>query len=209
MRADFVMLHVPAALPGALLGGFHGLNPAMGWLFAVFLALQRRSRRALLMALLPIAAGHAASVAAIALIILAARSTLPVMPVRLSTALAVLLFGTYKLLTLPRHPRWVGLNVGYTDLAWWSFLMATAHGSGLMLAPLVLGVPGSGEAVWLLLVHNLAMLGVMAAMALLVYLKLGVMAVRRLWVNYDLLWAVCLLLAGAAALTGLLIAPAH
>lgn len=202
-------LFITTMLPSMLLGGFHGLNPAMGWLFAVFLAMQRRSTRTMLLALGPIAAGHAASVAAIALIILVARSTLPVMPVRLSTALAVLLFGAYKLLTLSRHPRWVGLNVGYADLAWWSFLMATAHGSGLMLAPLVLGVPGSGEAVWLLLTHNLAMLAVMAAIALLVYLKLGVIALRRLWVNYDLLWAFFLLLAGAASLTGLLIAPAH
>lgn len=200
---------ITTMLPSALLGGFHGLNPAMGWLFAVFLALQRRSRQTLVLALLPIAAGHVASVAAIALLILAARSTLPVMPVRLSTALAVLLFGAFKLLTLSRHPRWVGLDLGYTDLAWWSFLMATAHGSGLMLAPLVLGAPGSGVAAWLLLAHNLAMLAMMAAMALLVYLKLGVMAVRRLWVNYDLLWALCLLLAGAASLAGLLIAPAH
>jgi hypothetical protein len=200
---------ITTTLPSVLLGGFHGLNPAMGWLFAVFLALQRRSTRTLLLALGPIAAGHAASVAAIALIILVARSTLPVMPVRLSTALVVLLFGTYKLLTLSRHPRWVGLNVGYADLAWWSFLMATAHGSGLMLAPLILGAPGSAETVWLLVAHNLAMLAVMAAMALLVYLKLGVMAVRRLWINYDLLWAACLVLAGAVSFTGLLIAPAH
>jgi hypothetical protein len=196
-------------LPAVLLGAFHGLNPAMGWLFAVFLALQRKSQRVLLTALLPITLGHAVSVAAVALLLLLAQSTLPVGPVRLATALLLLGFGVYKLLTRLRHPRWVGLNIRYWELAWWSFLMATAHGSGLMLAPLVFGLPGADLALGLVTLHTLAMLVVMAGVAQLVYSRLGIAALRRYWINFDLLWAMAVLVAGVIALTGLLVAPAH
>lgn len=202
--------YLPAtALPAALVGGFHGLNPSMGWLFAVFLALQRKSRRVLLTALLPIALGHAVSVAVVALVVFFAQSTLPVQPVRLATAALLLAFGVYKLLTISRHIRWVGLNVGHRELAWWSFLVATAHGSGLMLAPLVLGQPGAASTVGLLAIHSLTMMVVMAGMAMLVYVKLGVATLRSIWINFDLLWLMGLFLAGGLALVGLLVAPAH
>lgn len=206
MTAESLMA---AALPAALFGGFHGLNPAMGWLFAVFLALQRKSQRVLLTALLPIAFGHAASVAVVAAVVYFAQSTLPVQPVRLATAALLLVFGVYKLLTLSRHFRWVGLNVGHRELAWWSFLVATAHGSGLMLAPLVLGQPGAASTIVLLAVHSAAMMIVMAGMAMLVYVRLGVATLRNIWINFDLLWVVGLFLAGGLALAGLLVAPAH
>jgi hypothetical protein len=196
-------------LPTMLLGAFHGVNPAMGWLFAVFLAFQRGSQRVLLTALLPITAGHAASIAAVAALILALQSTLAAGPVRIVTGVALLGFGLYKLLTRLRHPRWVGLKVGYRDLAWWSFLMATAHGSGLMLAPLLLGVPGSEPALELLAIHTLAMLVVMVGVALVVYRRLGVAVLQRYWINFDLLWALALLMAGGIALVGLFVAPVH
>ena len=206
MSADFLPT---TAVPAALLGAFHGLNPAMGWLFAVFLALQRKSQRVLLTALLPIALGHAASAAGVALLIFVAQSTLPIGPVRLATAALVLAFGLYKLVTRLRHPRWVGLNIGYWELGWWSFLMATAHGSGLMLAPLVLGLPGADAALGLVVLHTLAMVAVMAAIAVVVYSRLGLAALGRVWINFDLLWALALLAAGGFVLAGLLIAPAH
>ena len=196
-------------VPTTLLGAFHGVNPAMGWLFAVFLAFQRGSQRVLLTSLAPIAAGHAASIAVVALLVLLLQSTLAAEPARMLTGGALLGFGLYKLLTRLRHPRWVGLKVGYRDLAWWSFLMATAHGSGLMLAPLLLGVPGAEPALGLLTVHTLAMLAVMASVALVVYRRLGVSVLQRYWINFDLLWALALLLAGAVALIGLFVAPAH
>jgi hypothetical protein len=196
-------------VPTTLLGAFHGVNPAMGWLFAVFLAFQRGSQRVLLTSLAPIAAGHAASIAVVALLVGLLQSTLAAEPVRVLTGGALLGFGLYKLLTRLRHPRWVGLKVGYRDLAWWSFLMATAHGSGLMLAPLLLGLPGGGPALGLLTVHTLAMLAVMAAIALVVYRRLGVGVLQRYWINFDLLWALALILAGAVALIGLFVAPAH
>src|SRR5262245_26518572 len=115
-------------MPTTLLGAFHGVNPAMGWLFAVFLASQRGSQRTLLTSLAPIAAGHAASIAVVALAVGLLQSTLAAEPARVLTGGALLAVGLYKLLTRLRHPRWVGLKVGYRDLAWWSFLMATAHG---------------------------------------------------------------------------------
>jgi hypothetical protein len=198
-----------AGLTTTLLGAFHGVNPAMGWLFAVFLALQRKSARELLTALAPITAGHAASIAAVALPVFLLQSTLATGPVRLATAILLFGFGAYKLLSRLRHPRWVGLNVGHRDLAWWSFLMATAHGSGLMLAPVLLGQPGADVAVGLVVLHTLAMLVVMAGIALAVYYRLGVAVLQRYWINFDLLWALALLGAGVIALTGLLIGPAH
>ena len=197
------------ALPTTLLGAFHGVNPAMGWLFAVFLALQRQSQRVLLTALLPITLGHALSLAVVALLIVAAQSTFATRPVQMAMAGLLLGFGLYKLVTRLRHPRWVGLKVGYRDLVWWSFLMATAHGSGLMLAPLLLGLPGAEVALGLVTLHTLAMLAVMAAMALVVYHRLGVVVLQRYWINFDVLWVVALLLAGVIALTGLVVAPAH
>jgi|SRR5581483_9103135 len=193
-------------LVAALLGAYHGLNPGMGWLFAVFLGLQRRSGRVLALSLVPITLGHAASVALIATVVVLAQSIVPLTPLRIVMALALLGFGAYRLRNVSRHGRWVGLNVGYRDLFWWSLLVATAHGSGLMLAPVLLQTADEATSVPLVAVHMAAMLAVMAATAWVVYARLGVAVLKRIWINYDLLWAIGLLFAGAfalvAALTG-------
>lgn len=183
-------------LTAVLIGAFHGINPAMGWLFAVFLALHRRQRAQLFRSLLPIAAGHGLSVALVVAVIAAAQSTLPVQAVRYASAAAVLGFGLYRLARYYRHLRWASLNVSHRDLAVWSFLGATAHGSGLMLAPLVLGLPGGSRAALLVLVHTAAMLAAMAATAVLVHDRFGIASLRRFWLNFDLVWAVALVLAG-------------
>jgi hypothetical protein len=122
-----------------LLGAFHGINPAMGWLFAVALGLQRRSRRALLGALLPLALGHEAAVGAVVLVGLLAGAAVPPGLLRPLAAVALILFGAYKLIRPRSHPRWVGMRLGPWDLALWSFLMSSAHGAGLMLLPVLLG----------------------------------------------------------------------
>src|SRR5918911_3521900 len=173
-------------LVAALLGAYHGLNPGMGWLFAVFLGFQRRSGRVLALALLPITLGHAASVALIAVIVVLGQSVVPLTPLRIAMALALLGFGVYRLRNVSRHGRWVGLNVSYRDLFWWSLLVATAHGSGLMLAPVLLQAPDAEATVPLVAVHMVAMLLVMVATAWLVYAKLGVAVLKRIWINYDL-----------------------
>lgn len=119
-----------------LLGAYHGINPAMGWLFAVALGLQERSRRRVVGALLPIAAGHALSVALVLALLWGARWLMPEGWVRGLVAAVLIGYGGYHLVR-SRHPHWAGMRVGFRDLVFWSFLMATAHGAGLMLAPLL------------------------------------------------------------------------
>lgn len=127
------------------LGAFHGINPGMGWLFAVALGLQEQRRAAVLRALLPIALGHALSIGAVVLLLGLVQRSLPDVWVRWPVAIGLIGFGLYKLFR-SRHPRWVGMRVGFLDLTAWSFLMATAHGAGLMLAPVLLGWSAGGVA---------------------------------------------------------------
>jgi hypothetical protein len=200
----------------ALLGAYHGLNPGMGWLFALSLGLQEKTRRAILTALVPIAVGHAV---AISLTILAVRMVQAVIsPLGLRIVVAVALFGMglYRL-ARARHPRGGGMRVGFRDLFLWSFLMATAHGAGLMLAPVLLAQPhhsmhGAVSSVQALstgvlglavFVHTMGLLVTSGAIALIVYQsyeKSGLGLLQRAWFNFDLLWAVALLVAGVAAL---------
>jgi hypothetical protein len=220
-----LLLHLGLPDPGnlawlglAALGAFHGLNPAMGWLFALALGLQRRSEWAIVRALVFITAGHAASVLLVASILLLMEAFVPLKWVRLASGGVLLAFGMYKLFRYYRHPRWVGMQVGARDLLVWSFLMATAHGAGLMLAPIILSTPMSfaasnqedlahhsqfinlsdTSAVWGLGlgVHTLAMLLVMLPVALVVYKKIGLAFLRRGWINLDVLWGFALILAG-------------
>lgn len=131
----------------AALGAYHGINPAMGWLFAVALGLQRGSRAALYRAFAPIALGHALSVAAIVAVVALSRAVVPTDVLRYAGGAALMAFGLYKLFFNKSHPRWVGMKVGFRDLASWSFLMATAHGAGLMLIPILFNLPaGYGRA---------------------------------------------------------------
>jgi hypothetical protein len=200
----------------AVLGAYHGLNPGMGWLFAVVLGLQERRRSAVLRALPAIAVGHEASIAAVAALLLVAQVVSTASLLRPVGALALVLFGLFKLVRPRAHPRWVGLRVTPRDLAVWSFLMSSAHGAGLMLVPVVLGLPVESEApdlpglslnaallvqqVAAVLVHTLAMLLVMGVVAVVVYERVGVGFLRRAWLNLDPLWAIALIAAGVATL---------
>jgi hypothetical protein len=122
----------------ALLGAFHGLNPGMGWLFAVALGLQEGRRSAVVRALGPIAAGHAASVAAVIALLGVVHFLAAPDALRYVAGLGLLLFGLVKLGGGGAHPRWVGMRVTSRELVGWSCLMATAHGAGLMLVPVLL-----------------------------------------------------------------------
>src|SRR5690606_35033939 len=126
------------------LGAFHGINPGMGWLFAVALGLQEGRRRAVFRALLPIAIGHALSIGAVVLVVGLAQEAIPLEWLRWPIGAGLVLFGGYKLFRM-RHPKWVGMKVSFRDLVTWSFLMASAHGAGLMLVPVLLGW-SAGEA---------------------------------------------------------------
>jgi hypothetical protein len=205
----------------ALLGAYHGINPAMGWLFAVALGLQEGRRRAVLWALPPIALGHLISVGVVAALVGVGQLALPPAPLRLVGAGAVIAFGCYKLVRPRSHPRWVGMRVGAHDLVLWSFLMSSAHGAGLMLVPVLLG-PGAAASAHALhghdtarlasetlglsqaslaaLVHTTAMLAAMAVVAVLVYDRLGVGFLRKAWINTDVAWALSLVGAGALTL---------
>jgi hypothetical protein len=190
----------------AALGAFHGLNPAMGWLFAVALGLQEHRRRAVLAALVPITVGHAVSVGLVALVLATAGLAVPIRGLRLATAFVLIAFGLFRLVRPYAHPRWVGMRVGFRDLVLWSFLMASAHGAGLMVAPVFLGLPGPAERVHpagglvILAAHTVAMLLVMGAVALAIYETVGLALLRRAWVNLDLIWAAALMAAGAVML---------
>jgi hypothetical protein len=207
----------------AALGAYHGLNPAMGWLFAVALGLQEQRRGAVLQALPPIALGHAVAVSLAVLVIGVAQIMVPLDVLRYVCAGVLILFGLYKLIRR-RHPRWVGMRVGFRDLTAWSFLMASAHGAGLMLIPVLLGLSptehmqgahahgthtdhaattGSATVLAELAavgLHTLALFAVMGAVAMVVYEKLGVMILKRTWFNLDLLWAGALVGAGLITL---------
>ncbi len=192
------------------LGAFHGINPAMGWLFAVGLGLQEQKRTAVFRALPPIALGHALSIGIIIAAVLVARINLP------HLALKFALFRA-------RHPNWVGMRVGFGDLTLWSFIMASAHGAGLMLVPLFLksaqGPLAPNVAAIALHIHPSGGLGfdsfstpslltssiavhtfgyllVTGLLAILVYEKLGVGILRRVWFNVDLIWMLALMITG-------------
>lgn len=189
----------------AAFGAYHGLNPGMGWLFALSIGLQRQSERAIALALIPIAAGHAASVALVAGAIVALGTLVSPRELEIASACVLLAFGAYKLRTYYRHPRWVGMKVDMLDLVWWSFLMATAHGAGLMIAPMLVTLsdsPHIAPAPLALAVglHTATMLVVMALVAWIVYKKVGLAVLRTSWVNFDLIWAVALLIVGVVAL---------
>jgi hypothetical protein len=184
------------------LGAGHGINPAMGWLFAVALGLQRGSRRAVWAALGPLAVGHAAAIAAAIVIAGVAGFVLPLDVLRWVTAGLLVGLGAYRLVRA-RHITYGGMRANGRELATWSFLMASAHGAGLMVLPLVLGhAVASVEQTGLqaALVHSAGYLLMTGAIAALVYERIGLGFLRRGWINLDLVWAVALVMTGCATL---------
>ncbi len=191
-----------------LLGAYHGINPGMGWLFAVARGMQEHRTRAVAWSLPPIALGHALSIGAVVLIAGLAQVALPMMYIRVGVAVALVGLGMFKLIR-SRHFRWGGMQVGFRELTIWSFLMASAHGAGLMVLPVVLAGPHAHHhalspdavgGVWATLIHTLGYFTVTAALALLVYQKVGLAMLRRSWFNLDLIWAIALVVTGFVAL---------
>jgi hypothetical protein len=193
------------------LGAFHGINPAMGWLFAVALGLHRHSRAVVAGALVPLAFGHALSIAVVIAALLLLGFVVDQSLLRYAAATLLVGWALYHALYGSRHRVRFGMTVGFAGLAAWSFLMASAHGAGLMLIPVVLPLclaasPG-GEltagalpvALAAVGVHSLAMLAVTGVIALVVYQWVGVAFLRRGWLNLDLVWSIAL------AATGLLL----
>jgi len=198
-----------------LLGAYHGINPGMGWLFAVALGMQEGRRGAVLRALVPLGAGHALAVAAAVGAALAIGFAIPVAGLRWPIAGVLVSLGVLRLFR-HRHPRWGGMRVSMTGLTVWSFLMATAHGAGLMVVPVFIAMSmppaaahahhmhaagtGAGAAFVATGLHAAGYLAVTAFVALLVFEKLGVGILRRAWINLDLIWAAALIVTGAVSL---------
>jgi hypothetical protein len=201
------------------LGAYHGINPGMGWLFAVALGMQHGSARGVWRALPPIALGHAAAVGVVLTAAALAGLVVPLDTLRVVIAVTLTMFGVYRLWR-HRHPRFGGMQVGFRDLTVWSFLMASAHGAGFMVLPFVLPEAGALSAAAhhhhaamstvhssiaatdaiALAIHTLAYLAVTALVAWIVYRKLGLRLLRTAWLNVDWVWAVALVITGVVVL---------
>lgn len=198
----------------------------MGWLFAVALGMQRQNSRVVWLSLLPIGAGHLLSIGLVVAAAVMVGAMIPPMHLKISVACLLFAFGTYRLLRRG-HANWGGMQVGFTDLTIWSFLMASAHGAGLMLLPLIFrmrmrmrmttsgmsegdahhamhATTASFSGPWLgtlaVALHTAGYLLVTGIIAILVYEKLGLNLLRRAWINLDLIWAVALMVTAGLAL---------
>jgi hypothetical protein len=193
------------------LGAVHGLNPAMGWLFAVALGLHRRERRIVWLAPLPIALGHTLSVGAVAAAFIAADAVVNPNAVRMAAGFGLIGWALCHWRFGHRHRVRFGMKTGLAGLAAWSFLMATAHGAGPMLWPVLMPLcaptlpePLGTSPLWTaaigIILHALAMVTVTTAVAIATYEWLGVEILRRVWINVDLIWTVVLAASGVIVL---------
>jgi hypothetical protein len=196
-----------------LLGAYHGINPGMGWLFAVALGMQEQKGSAVARALVPIALGHALAIGVVVVVAAFLGMALPREAIRYPIAAVLFGLGIFSLFR-HYHPRWVRMQVGFRDLTVWSFLMATAHGAGLMVVPVLLGsstVEAANQmaghhhafaarsplaALLATAVHTTAYLAVTGLIAWLVYSKFGLAILRKAWLNLNLVWAAALVVTG-------------
>jgi hypothetical protein len=205
-----------------ILGAVHGINPAMGWLFAVGRGLHERDPRGVWRALGPLAVGHAIAIGVAVLLALAFGQMLPLREMRWFVGGSLLLVGVDSL-RRHRHVTYGGMNKSARELATWSFLVASAHGAGLMVLPFMLGattsmsvthqhhgeasmatagVVASSAAFAAPVIHTIGYLMVTAVLAVVVYEKIGLQILRRAWINLHVIWAVALIGAGAVSILG-------
>jgi hypothetical protein len=200
-----------------LLGAYHGINPGMGWLFAVGLGMQEQRGSAVAKSLVPIAVGHALAIGIVVLSVAFLGMALPLMGIRYSVAALLVGLGIYCLVGHP-HPRWIRMRVGFRDLTVWSFLMASAHGAGLMVLPVLLGSstveaqghmpghshmsPAANPLAGMLAtgIHTVGYLAVTGLLAWAVYQKLGLALLRKTWFNFNLVWGAALVATGLCTL---------
>ncbi len=196
-----------------LLGAYHGINPAMGWLFAVALGLQKQSSRAVWQSLVPIAFGHVLAISLVILLAVIAGAVLPLHIMKICVVVLLVAFGLYPIIG-KSHLRWGGMQVGFRDLTIWSFLMASAHGAGFMLLPVLLGMastdtghethamalPGLGSQLFAITIHTFGYLSLTGTIAWVVYKWFGLSLLRKAWLNMDLLWALALLITAGLTL---------
>jgi len=198
-----------------LLGALHGLNPGMGWLFAVALGFQERQGRAVWRALPPLATGHALAVVAALVPLAVIGAVYPAATVRVVLGVLLIGLGAYRL-RWHRHPRTAGMRANARQLTAWSFLMASAHGAGLMVLPLMAGamqsahvghavqhavlLPGQAIAWQAAGLHTAGYLLMTGLVAWVVYEKLGLRRLTQMWFNVDFAWALALVGTGVFVL---------
>ena len=196
-----------------LLGAYHGVNPGMGWLFAVALGMQEQKGSAVAKSLVPIALGHALAIGSVVMVAALLGRALPLLSIRYSVAILLVGLGIFSLVS-HWHPRWVRMRVGFRDLTAWSFLMASAHGAGLMVLPVLLasstveaqapmGCHGQMSSNGSLLtgmlatgIHTVGYLAVTGLVAWAFYHKLGLALLRKTWFNFNLVWGAALVATG-------------
>lgn len=198
------------------LGAVHGINPGMGWLYAVAFAIQENRQSAVWRSMVPLAAGHAAAIALAVIVAIAVGAIVPLPLLKWPVAIALIALGIRRLVR-HRHPRWGSMRTGLAGLAFWSFLVATAHGAGLMVLPVWLGMQhasvaasphaghlaaGSGIASGLAAaaIHGAGYLFVTALVAWVVFTMVGVGFLRKAWINLDVIWAAALIVSGGTSL---------
>ena len=197
------------------LGMYHGINPAMGWLFAVALGLHRGSRSVVVQSLIPIAIGHLLSIALVAGATLALGLVINRVSLLMVAGCGLILWALYHLAYGSRHQARVGMQAGFAGLLAWSFPMASAHGAGLMLVPALVplcsSVSGAGEitaggslitSLVAVGVHTATMVAISGLIAIAVYDWIGVGFLRRGWLNFDWLWTAALGATGIIILAG-------
>lgn len=204
-----------AGLWAAVIGSglYHGINPAMGWPLAVSAGLMGNGRRDLVAALGPLTAGHFLAMAGM-LLPFAAVSALVTWQrqISLGAGLLVVVAGFY-LLARPRHPRFIA-RIPPSRLALWSAAVAVAHGAGLMLVPIYLGLCSAADladgrraappliaasfhtALTVSVLHTLAMIASGGLIAMAVHEWLGLRFISRSWFNLDRVWAMSLIVVG-------------
>jgi hypothetical protein len=199
------------------LGAFHGLNPAMGWLFAAALGLHRKSRSVALVSLVPIAIGHAVSIGIIATAVLTLGLVADQSQLKVAAGLLLVGCAAYHAAYGHRHRVRIGMTTGMIGLGVWSFMMASAHGAGLMLMPALLPLcvaatpaaeltAGGSLPIALAAIgtHLVAMLAVILTITIVVYEWLGLSFLRRGWINFDRIWIAALAAAGLILVTSAL-----
>ena len=196
----------------AALGAFHGLNPGMGWLFAVALGMQEGRQTAVWRALIPLTIGHCLAIGAAVLLAAAGGIALTQQHLRWPVGLLLIGLGCWQCYR-HRHIRWASMRVGMGGLTWWSFLMASAHGAGLMVLPFFLsmttvaGTPAchgyaaqAGLGAGATLAHGVGYLAATFAAAWMVVHYFGLGLLRKAWINLDLIWAGALIITGSLTL---------
>jgi hypothetical protein len=200
-----------------LLGAYHGINPGMGWLFAVALGIQEQRGSAVAKSLIPIAFGHALAIGSVVIVATSLGKAFPLLTIRYCVAALLVGLGIFSLVR-HWHPRWVRMRVGFRDLTTWSFLMASAHGAGLMVLPVLLGSstveaqahmagnchmsstasPLAG--IFATGIHTAGYLAVTGLVAWAFYRKLGLMLLRKTWFNFNVVWGAALVATGLSTL---------